>query len=336
MTKQKEAVLSVKNLSVSFYDSKNNQLNAVNDVSFDLYNGSSLGIVGESGCGKSVTNLSIMRLLPQPHAKITSGQILLKDKNNDSSTNYTDILKLPRKSLSMYRGKRIAMIFQNPMTSLNPVHKVGKQIIEAITIHFPNLTKQQKTSRCVDLLDSVGIPEAKKRMNDFPHQLSGGMRQRVVIAIALACEPDILIADEPTTALDVTIQAQILDLIKQIKKSNNMSVILITHDMGVISENTDQLVVMYAGKIVEHGLTKQILSEPKHPYTKGLLKSMPCLSLKPKTFLPIIPGMVPSIYDMPSGCRFQGRCELKEDICQKQPPLYTLENNRLVACHKYS
>ena len=329
-------ILSVKNLKVSFTDDNNNQLVAVSDVSFDLKHNSSLGIVGESGCGKSVTSLAIMRLLPQPHGKILSGQVLLakKQENGTSNTSYLDFLQHPKNLLHKIRGKRIAMIFQNPMTSLNPVHRVGKQIKEALQIHFPDMSKNQIQDRIIDLLNRVGIPDPKKRQHDFPHQLSGGMRQRIVIAIALACDPDILIADEPTTALDVTIQAQILDLIQELKSQNNMSVILITHDIAVVSENCDYLAVMYAGKIVEQGSTLDILSSPKHPYTQALLKTMPSLSSQPKTFLPIITGMVPSLIDMPKGCRFANRCGLSIEICSKNPELEKV-GDRYVACHRH-
>lgn len=302
---QQQALLSVKDLCVSF-ETDQGPVNVLDHVSFDLHPGETLGLVGESGCGKSVTSLSIMRLLPQPAGKIVSGEVNFKGVN---------LARLPAEQMRTIRGDSIAMIFQEPMTALNPVKTVGSQLLEIYKLHRASLNKQEQIDAAISMLKKVGIPEAKKRMSEFPHQLSGGMRQRVMIAMALACEPDILIADEPTTALDVTIQAQILDLISDLQKENGMSVLFITHDLGVIAELCDNVAVMYAGRVVERTSVEQLFKAPKHPYSKGLLSAIPRLDGIPKTRLNTIEGQVPTLANMPSGCRFKNRCPQAEDDC---------------------
>ena len=289
-------MLSVKNLSTTF-DLEDCTVTAVDGLSFDLPQGSTLGIVGESGSGKSVSALSILRLLPRPMGKST-GEVILDGEN---------LLDLPAEKMLKIRGYKISMIFQEPMTALNPVHSIGQQLMETFFLHYPAMAKNIAWDRSVEMLTKVGIPAPEKRMNEFPHQLSGGMRQRVMIAIALSCEPDILIADEPTTALDVTVQAQILELMKELQKKNNMSIIFITHDLGVVAENCDDVLVMYAGRVVEHATVKELFSNPAHPYTKALLKSLPSLTSIRKTELETIPGIVPSLKELKDGCRFGPR-----------------------------
>ena len=288
--------LEVKDLSTTF-DVELGTVTAVDKVSFSLEKGKTLGIVGESGSGKSVTSLSIMRLLPVPMGKST-GQILFEG---------TDILSLPVQEMLKIRGFKISMIFQEPMTALNPVHTIGQQLVETFLIHYPDMTKEEAFNKSVDMLRKVGIPAPEKRINEYPHQLSGGMRQRVVIAIALSCEPDILIADEPTTALDVTIQAQILDLMRELQEKNGMSILFITHDLGVVAEMCDDVVVMYAGRVVEKASAKALFASPRHPYTHALLDSIPRLESKRKEKLHTIEGMVPALADLPEGCRFGPR-----------------------------
>jgi len=318
-----ESILRLENLVVAF-DTEQGVVHAVDDISFSLEQGSVLGIAGESGCGKSVTALSILRLLPKPVSRIVSGKIWF-DGNN--------ILELPIDQLQFIRGKKISMIFQEPMTALNPVHAVGRQLIEVYQLHFSESFSSMET-RAIQMLERVGISDPAKVMKKYPHQLSGGMRQRVMIAMALACEPDILIADEPTTALDVTVQAQILDLIKELQVQTGMSVILITHDLGVIAENCDQVVVMYAGQIAETAPVIDLFKNPLHPYTKGLLTSIPSRAKVAKTILPTIKGSVPSLLDMPKGCRFADRCPLVEEICwQVSPKERSMAKHHTVACH---
>lgn len=302
---QQSPLLSVKDLCVEFH-TEQGAINVLDNVSFDLHPGETLGLVGESGCGKSVTSLAIMRLLPQPAGSIVSGQIEFKGN---------DLAKLPAKQMRSIRGNRIAMIFQEPMTALNPVKTVGSQLLEIYQLHRAGLGKKQQFQSAVNMLEKVGIPEAAKRMGEYPHQLSGGMRQRVMIAMALACEPDILIADEPTTALDVTIQAQILDLISDLQKENGMSVLFITHDLGVIAELCDNVAVMYAGRVVERTSVEHLFKDPKHPYSQGLLSAIPKLDGVPKTKLSTIEGQVPTLMEMPKGCRFKNRCPKAEDDC---------------------
>jgi len=319
-------ILEVKNL-VTAFDTEGGRIRAVDDVSFLVKKEHTLGVVGESGCGKSVTALSIMRLLPKPTGIIESGQILL---------NSTDIVGLPAEQMHKIRGKRISMIFQEPMTSLNPVQRIGKQLGEVFQLHFPQLAESEIGEQSLELLQKVGIPEPEQRLVEYPHQISGGMRQRVMIALALACKPDILIADEPTTALDVTIQAQILDLIKKLQNETGMAVIFITHDLGVIAEICEDVVVMYAGKIAETASAIELFKKPKHPYTQGLLDSIPRLETPRKTRLNIIQGMVPSLYELPSGCRFRNRCPHAMAVCATQPPpLIPIEEDHFAACYLY-
>ena len=304
------SILKVKELSTTF-DTEIGRVTAVDKVNFELDKGKTLGIVGESGCGKSVTSLSIMRLLPVPIGQST-GEILFED---------TDILKLPVEQMLRIRGYKISMIFQEPMTALNPVHTVGHQLMETFHLHFPEMTKEETFKKSVEMLAKVGIPAPEKRIHEYPHQLSGGMRQRVVIAISLSCEPDILIADEPTTALDVTIQAQILDLMRELQKKNGMSIIFITHDLGVVAEMCDEVVVMYAGRVVEQASVESIFDHPRHPYTHALLQSIPKLDGTRKAKLETIEGMVPSLLNLPDGCRFGPRSgfEHQESSYKKRP-----------------
>ncbi len=290
-------LLQVRNLRVGF-QADEGMLTAVDDVSFTLESGKTLGIVGESGCGKSVTAMSIMRLLPRPAGRILGGEVIFDGR---------DLAKLPLEEMRRVRGNDIAMIFQEPMTALNPVHRVGRQIIENIQIH-KSMSATDALKRAVELMKWVGIPAPDQRVNEFPHQLSGGMRQRVMIAMALSCNPRVLIADEPSTALDVTVQAQILDLLKRLQRETGMAVILITHDLGVVAETCDDVAVMYAGRIAERGSVEKIFATPLHPYTQGLLACLPKLDHPPKTSLPVIPGMVPGLREMPAGCRFASRC----------------------------
>jgi len=303
----RDSALTVENLCVSF-ETENGFVSVLDHVSFNLNRGKTLGLVGESGCGKSVTSLSIMRLLPQPAGSITDGKIIF---NNQDLTKATPL------EMQGIRGNRIAMIFQEPMTALNPVKPIGRQISEVFDLHQPTLKNKEKTKKVIEVLEKVRIPDPIKRLSEYPHQLSGGMRQRVMIAMALACEPEILIADEPTTALDVTIQAQILDLIKELKEEYGMSVLFITHVLGVIAELCDDVVVMYAGRVVERSSVKELFERPKHPYTQGLLNSIPKLNQPSKSFLSTIEGQVPSLLDLPAGCRFYNRCKLKTPECRK-------------------
>lgn len=321
---EEEIALNVENLVTSFNIS-GREINAVDNCSFKVEKGKTLGIIGESGCGKSVTSLSLMRLISSPPGKITSGKIIFENKN---------LLTIPEKEMRSIRGNKISMIFQEPMTSLNPVFTIGNQIAESFILH-KNATKKQARELSIEILKQVRIPSPEKRIDEYPHQLSGGMRQRVMIAIAIACKPSLLIADEPTTALDVTIQAQILALMNNLQKENNMSTILITHDFGVVAETCDNVAVMYAGKIVEKASTIDIFTNPKHPYTIGLLNSIPKLGEK-KFRLNTIPGIVPSLSKLPTGCRFQERCSLMTNECkQKEPELISINNSKQqVACFK--
>lgn len=326
MNSGSDVILEVKNFSAGFMKD-GIVYPAVDKISFDLKKGETLGIVGESGCGKSVTALSIMRLLPVPSGKYIEGEILYRDKN---------LLSMSTEEMRSIRGNRIAMIFQEPMTALNPVKKIGKQISEVFELHRKDLKKKEMEKETLSLLEKVGIPDPVQRMNEYPHQLSGGMRQRIMIAIALACKPDILLADEPTTALDVTIQAQILDLIKELQRESGMSVIFITHDLGVIAEICDNVVVMYAGRVAEKAPVKKLFSGPMHPYTSGLLDSIPKFEYKRKTRLKSIDGMVPSITDYPEGCRFRNRCTYSFEPCaEKHPGEFELDTDHKVNCYKY-
>ena len=316
-----ERILKVRNLSVSFA-TDNGQAKVIEDVSFSVEHGRTLGLVGESGCGKSVTAMSIIRLLPSPPSQVESGRILF---NGD------DLLKLDDAAMRNIRGNRIGMIFQEPMTSLNPTFSVGFQIGEVLRLHR-GLGQRQARDRSVELLDMVGVGSPGARIDQYPHQLSGGLRQRVMIAMAIACGPALLIADEPTTALDVTIQAQILDLLVRLQKELEMSILMITHDLGVVAEFCDHVVVMYAGMIVEKAPVDQIFNHPRHPYTHGLLSSVPQLGNK-RTYLPTIQGMVPGIGERPRGCYFADRCERAMDICRRSiPPLDGQGTENRLAC----
>ena len=321
-----EIILQVKNL-VTAFDTESGRIRAVDDVSFEIKKQQTLGIVGESGCGKSVTALSIMRLLPQPTGSIESGRILF---------NGTDLARLPADKMHEIRGKRISMVFQEPMTSLNPVHRIGKQLGEVYRLHFAEMSEKEIRQQSLELLHKVGIPEPEQRMDEYPHQISGGMRQRVMIALALACKPDILIADEPTTALDVTIQAQILDLMLNLQSETGMAVMVITHDLGVIAETCEDVVVMYAGMVTETASAVELFKNPKHPYTQGLLDSIPRLETPRKTKLNVIKGIVPSLYELPSGCRFRSRCPSAMDICAGDPPpMISVGTDHFAACYLY-
>lgn len=312
-------IIEVKNLVVDFQLEKS-KMRAVDGSNFSIKEGRTTGLVGESGCGKSVTAYSLLRLIPNPPGQITSGEILYKGQ---------DLLKLPISDMRKIRGREIAMIFQEPMTALNPVYTIEKQMSEIFEIHF-NLSKKEIFDKCVEMLKLVGISSPEKRIKDYPHQLSGGMRQRVMIAMALSCKPKVLIADEPTTALDVTIQAQILDLMNDLKSKNEMSTIFITHDLGVVAEMCDDVIVMYAGKIVEKGTVFEIFENPKHPYTRGLLDSIPKPGYTKEQKLPTIEGMVPDLTQIQKGCRFADRCPYKKPLCLEQEPLF---QNDKVACH---
>lgn len=318
-----DILLEVQNLKTRF-DTDQGSIYAVDDVSFTVKKGQTLGIVGESGSGKSVTSLSVMRLIQKPGI-VESGKVLFKGQN---------LLDLPESKMREIRGNEMAMIFQEPMTSLNPVFTIGNQIEEAVLLHQKELTKAQARERAIDMLRVVGIPAPEKRFHEFPHQLSGGMRQRVMIAMAISCNPELLIADEPTTALDVTIQAQILDLMRKLQKDFNAGMILITHDLGVVAETCQEVAVMYAGRIVEFGTVEDIFYRPKHPYTRGLLDSIPHFETGHKLEqLKTIPGMVPSLFALPKGCRFADRCPRVQSDCRASyPTLENLRGSRKVAC----
>ncbi|MEE4143989.1 MAG: ABC transporter ATP-binding protein [Halieaceae bacterium] len=319
-------LLEVDALTTEF-DTDEGVVRAVDGVSFSVEPGETLGIVGESGCGKSVTALSIMRLLPQPMGQIAGGRILFRGR---------DLVREPIAQMEKIRGNEIGMVFQEPMTALNPVHTIGRQLTEGLILH-KGLEARQATREAMDILARVGIPAPDIRMGEYPHQLSGGMRQRVVIAIALACRPALLIADEPTTALDVTIQAQILELIKALQTEMGMSVILITHDMGVIAQTCDKVVVMYAGKVAETAPVLDLFDRPAHPYTRGLLASIPRLDTIPKSRLAVIDGMVPGLRDLPAGCRFANRCTHAASACTEAvPPLQAVRGNHLVSCARWA
>lgn len=328
MTEKVEKVLEVKDLVVEFKTDRGT-IKAVNGVNFDVFKGKTVGIVGESGSGKSVSALAIMGLIPNPPGRVASGQILFNGKS---------LVNMPASEMRKIRGNKIAMIFQEPMTSLNPVFTIGNQIEEVIELHQPQLSRKEREAKAVDMLRLVGIPSPEKRVKEYPHQLSGGMRQRVMIAIALSCEPDVLIADEPTTALDVTIQAQILELMKKLQKELGMGIILITHDLGVVAETCDTVAVMYCGQIVETADVKTLFNHPRHPYTKGLMNSIPSFDSttgRKKERLQTIEGMVPSLFDLPAGCNFQDRCVNVTEHCrgsQGEPLLRDMEAGHKAAC----
>jgi len=315
-------LLEVKNLR-TYFDTEDGVVKAVDDISFQLKRGETLGIVGESGSGKSVTNLSIIRLVPDPPGKIVSGEVIF---------NGSDLLLLPNDAIRKIRGRRIAMIFQDPMTSLNPFMKISKQLMEMTQLHLGH-SKVKAYDHAVRMLETVGIPDARSRADSYPHEFSGGMRQRVMIAMALSCEPELLIADEPTTALDVTIQAQILELIKKLKSETGTSVILITHDLGVVAGMTDHVIVMYAGKIFEQGRTAELFSSPGNPYTKGLLRSVPDPTDE-QGKLYQIPGSPPDMAHLKPGCPFAERCDYVQDICRREfPPFVKLNTDHHSLCH---
>ncbi len=325
---ENQKILEVKDLVVEF-NTDRGLITAVNGVNFEVYRGKSIGIVGESGSGKSVSALAIMGLIPNPPGRVKSGIIKYHGEN---------LLDKSVGEMRKIRGNKIAMIFQEPMTSLNPVFNVGNQIEEVLKLHQPELSKEDRHVKGVEMLSLVGIPSPEKRYKEYPHQLSGGMRQRVMIAMALACKPDILIADEPTTALDVTIQAQILELMNKLQKDLGMGIIMITHDLGVVAETCDDVAVMYCGKIVEKSDVKSIFNNPKHPYTKGLIESIPSFdstSGAAKGRLPTIEGMVPSLFELPEGCSFQDRCEFSTEDCRGSkgsPSLTKVNEGHKVSC----
>lgn len=317
-----EKLVEVRGLKTYFY-TEDGVVPAVDGVNLHVNRGETLGVVGESGCGKSVTSLSIMRLIPNPPGKVEAGSIRFEGR---------ELLQLPEAEMRRIRGNDISMIFQEPMTSLNPVFTIGDQIAEAIQLH-QRLGYRDAVAKAVDMLRLVGIPVPERRVREYPHQLSGGMRQRVMIAMALSCNPKLLIADEPTTALDVTIQAQILELMKKLKQDLGMAIMLITHDLGVVAEMCERVVVMYAGKVVEEGDAISLFQHPLHPYTEGLLQSVPRLD-ESRERLHVIEGVVPNPMHMPVGCRFHPRCPLVTDRCRaEEPQLESLAPGRLVACH---
>src|SRR5438309_575627 len=311
-----ENLLEVNNLKTYFF-TRSGVVKAVDDVSFVMKPGQTLGVVGESGCGKSVTALSIMRLIASPPGKIVGGEI---------NFNGEDVMEKSQEQLTDLRGSKISMIFQDPMTSLNPVFTIGYQIAETVKRHRKDFSNDQAWKRAVEMLDLVRIPDAKRRSKNYPHQLSGGMRQRVMIGIALACNPKLLIADEPTTALDVTIQAQILELMTDLRERFGMSMMLITHDLGVVAEMCDDVVVMYAGRVVERGPVDEVFGSPQHPYTEALLQSIPLLGMTQAEPLRVIRGTVPNPLDWPEGCRFAPRCDYVFDRCiDEHPPLFRVD-----------
>ncbi len=316
-----DPLLAVDDL-VTTFSTEEGLVTPVDGVSFTVERGETVGVVGESGCGKSVTSLSILRLVPSPPGRIAQGRILFEGQ---------DLLTLSEREMRAIRGRDIAMIFQEPMTSLNPVFTCGDQILEALRRH-QKVSATEARDQALELLHLVGIPLPEQRLGAYPHQLSGGMRQRIMIAMALCCHPRLLIADEPTTALDVTIQAQILDLLRHLKKQLSMAVLLITHDLGVVAETAERVVVMYAGKVVEEAPVRTLFHAPRHPYTEGLLRSIPRLDERRES-LPVIEGMVPNLLDLPSGCRFHPRCPRAERRCREEAPaLRSLGEGHRVAC----
>ncbi|MFN2531291.1 MAG: ABC transporter ATP-binding protein [Pyrinomonadaceae bacterium] len=315
-------LLEVRDLR-TYFETEDGIVKAVDGISFDLQRGETLGIVGESGSGKSVTNLAVIRLIPDPPGKIVSGEIIF---------NGQDLLLLSAEQVRRIRGRRIAMIFQDPMTSLNPFLKISKQLMEMTQLHLGH-TRRQAYEHAVGMLEMVGIPDARRRVDDYPHEFSGGMRQRVMIAMALSCEPELLIADEPTTALDVTIQAQILELIRNLKQKTGTSVILVTHDLGVVAGMTDHVLVMYAGKIFEQARTAELFALPGNPYTKGLLRSVPDPTAE-QGRLYQIPGLPPDVAHLKPGCPFAPRCDRAEEVCTREfPPFVELTEDHCSLCH---
>ena len=313
-------ILEIKGLTTAFQTAEG-RVRAVEGLDLDLFEGQTLGLVGESGCGKSVSCMSILRLIPTPPGEIEAGSVLYTRGESQ-----VDLLTLPMRELRKIRGNEISMIFQEPMTSLNPVFTIGSQISEVVELH-KGVSRREGRKIAIEMLDRVRIPSASTRIDDYPHQLSGGMRQRVMIAMALACNPRILIADEPTTALDVTIQAQILDLLRELQSHLGMAMILITHDLGVVAQMADQVAVMYAGRLVESASVSDLFQKPMHPYTLGLMESIPKAGR-----LKAIPGLVPSLLNLKPGCRFLDRCEYAIDQCQQEPDLRSLPGERKVRC----
>lgn len=316
------SILEIRHLQTYFF-TRNGVVKAVDNVSFGLRKGECLCLVGESGCGKTATALSVLRLLDSPPGKIVGGEILFRGE---------DLLRYTEGQLRQVRGNRIAMIFQDPQVSLNPVLTVGDQLTEPIKLHL-KLGNKAALEKALHLMEQVGIPQAKDRLKDYPHQFSGGMKQRVMIAAALSCDPDILIADEPTTALDTTIKAQILDIFRQLKQNRNLSILFITHDLGTVADIADRIVVMYGGRIAEAGTTLDIFDQPKHPYTLGLLKCLPSISAQRERLTPI-PGTIPSLIDPPPGCNFYPRCERHMPVClEARPPEFAISGGHFAACY---
>lgn len=317
-----EKLLTVNKLRTEFFQNKKTSVTAINEISFDIGKGEILGLVGESGCGKSVTSLSIMRLLNFTSGKVTKGEVIFDGK---------DLQKLSEKEMREIRGGKMSMIFQEPMSSLNPAMRIDKQVIEGIRLHT-NLSKQEARERAAKILQQVGIPDPERVLKNYPHQLSGGMSQRVMIAMAMSCNPQLLIADEPTTALDVTIQAQILELMKKIQQEEGMSILLITHDLGVVAEMCTRVIVMYAGEIVEEAPVEVLFNNPTHPYTEGLIASVPKLGSGVKV-LPSIPGSVPDLSMLPKGCRFAPRCKYATERCHnEEPDLFEVSEHQKCRC----
>lgn len=323
--KKADKLLEVRDLQVSFFTPAG-EVKAVNGISYDVNYNEVMGVVGESGSGKSVEAYSIIGLLQNP-GKVIGGSITFEGQ---------DVLAKTPAEMVNFRGNEVAMIFQNPMTCLNPVYTIGNQLVEALKAHDKNISKEEAQKRAMEMLEEVGINNVEKRMKQYPHELSGGMRQRVMIAMALCCNPEMLICDEPTTALDVTIQAQILDLINELKNETGTSVMMITHDLGVIAEVADDVMVMYAGKVVEHATCDQIFEKPMHPYTDGLMKCIPKLDDDDTKELSVIKGMVPSFDDMPKGCAFCPRCPQAREICKQKMPELVEAEGRKVRCFKYT
>lgn len=328
MSNERKPVLDVRDLK-TYFRTDAGVVKAVDGVSFSVHKGETLGIVGESGCGKSVTNLSVMRLIPSPPGKIVGGEVFFDDQ---------DILKLSEAEMRNIRGDKISMIFQDPMTSLNPFLKISTQMIETIRLHDKKISKEEALKRSIDMLGKVGIPSPEKRIHSYPHQFSGGMRQRVMIAMALSCNAQVLIADEPTTALDVTIQAQILELIAKLSKEFGTAVIIVTHDLGVVAGMCDKVCVMYAGRVVEKSNTVDLYAKPSHPYTEGLIKSVPRMDTKSKDErLFSIEGQPPNVIDLPPCCPFHPRCHRDMEVCHKAyPPTSDLGNGHEVSCWLYN
>lgn len=332
--KNKDNVVEFDNVC-SYFFTDIGTVKAVDGISFDIPKCSTVGIVGESGCGKSVTSLSLMQLLQRPHGQTVGGEIRFNIGKEENGMDAYNIVKTPTEMMQHVRGNRVSMIFQEPMTSLNPVFRIGFQVDEVISLHNPQMSKEDVKARTLEMLELVGIANKEGVYDMYPHELSGGMRQRIMIAIALACDPELIIADEPTTALDVTIQAQILDLLKDLKDKINSSIMLITHDLGVVANMADYVVVMYAGRVIEKGTVKEIFTNPCHPYTIGLMKSKPVVGKKVEE-LYNIPGSVPNPVNMPNYCYFKDRCEMCVEKCDgAYPPEIRISDTHVVSCYKY-